>query len=68
VARTRALDRVLQWGHYLIPQWYSSIDRIIYWNKLSRPDTIPLQGADLGSWWFDAAKAATIRGANEQAK
>lgn len=68
VARTRALDRVLQWGHYLIPQWYSSIDRIIYWNKLSRPDTIPLQGADLSSWWFDAAKAATIKGANAQAK
>jgi microcin C transport system substrate-binding protein len=68
VMRTRALDRVLQWGHYLIPQWYSNVDRVIYWNKLSRPDAIPLQGADLGSWWFDAAKAATIKGVTGQAK
>ena len=68
VMRTRALDRALQWGHYLIPQWYSNVDRVIYWNKLSRPDAIPLQGADLGSWWFDAAKAATVKGVTGQAK
>lgn len=66
VARTRALDRVLQWGHYLIPHWYSSVDRMIYWNKLSRPDVTPLQGANVGTWWFDAAKADKLKAARGQ--
>lgn len=60
VAHTRALDRVLQWGHYLIPHWYSSNDRIIYWDKFSRPDVTPMQGLQLGTWWFDVAKSQVL--------
>jgi len=60
VTRTRALDRVLQWGHYLIPHWHLDYDRLIFWNKFERPAVTPLSGAQLGTWWInpDAAKAA----------
>ena len=64
VNRTRALDRVLQWGHYLIPHFYSDIDRLIYWNKYQRPKVTPTQGAQLDTWWYDPAQAQ----ATEKAK
>jgi len=63
VARTRALDRVLQWGHYLIPHWFSRVDRVIYWNKFSRPEATPMQGSQTGTWWYDAAKADALAAA-----
>ena len=37
VAATRALDRVLLWNHYVIPQWYLQYDRISYWTKFKHP-------------------------------
>lgn len=63
VTRTRALDRVLQWGHYLIPHWHLDYDRLIFWNKFQRPDITPTSGAQFNTWWVnpDAAKA-TIEG------
>lgn len=51
VARVRALDRVLLYGHYVVPQWYLNVDRIAYWNKLARPDEVPKNGVDLSNWW-----------------
>ena len=55
VARTRALDRVLQWGHYVVPNWHIDTDRIIYWKKLVRSDATPLQGFQLDACWIDPA-------------
>ena len=63
VARTRALDRVLLWGHYVIPQWHIRADRFAFWDKFGRPDKIPLRGADIGTWWLDGEKAAAIKAA-----
>jgi microcin C transport system substrate-binding protein len=73
IARTRALDRVLLWGFYVIPAWYSSIDRVLYWNKFSYPEVSPMRGVQVDTWWFDAAKAAALeaemqRGADRQAR
>lgn len=51
VARVRALDRVLQWGHYVIPQWHIPYDRIAFWDKFDRPAITPLQGVQLDTWW-----------------
>ena len=51
VARTRALDRVLLWNYYVIPQWHLGVDRIAFWNKFGMPKTVPLMGADLMTWW-----------------
>jgi microcin C transport system substrate-binding protein len=62
VTRTHALDRVLQWGFYVIPQWHIDSDRLIYWNRFSRPDVIPPMGTQLDTWWVDEAKVAALAG------
>ncbi len=59
VAATRALDRVLLWNHYVIPQWHVRIDRIAYWDKFGIPKH-PKYGADTMSWWIDPAKEAAL--------
>lgn len=56
VTRTRALDRVLLWGHYIIPQWHIAHTRVAYWNKFSRPNVNPKYGIDFYSWWIDPQK------------
>ncbi|MEE9140363.1 MAG: extracellular solute-binding protein [Alphaproteobacteria bacterium] len=61
VARTRALDRVLLWGHYVVPQWHITYFRIAYWNKLARPAITPKYQLGLFSWWVDPAKAERLR-------
>ena len=61
VARTRALDRVLLWNHYVIPHWHLGIDRVAYWDKFGMPKVIPAQGVEPFAWWFDPAKAKGLR-------
>ena len=56
----RALDRVLLWGHYIIPQWYKGSHGLVYWNKFSRPDILAKYSLSLDTWWFDAAKAEKL--------
>ncbi|MDM7849700.1 extracellular solute-binding protein [Pseudochrobactrum kiredjianiae] len=52
VATTRALDRVLLWNYYTVPQWYSDTINIAYWNKFGLPDKQPdYAGIDPFSWW-----------------
>lgn len=60
VARTRALDRVLLHGHYVIPNWHLRSDRTLYWDKFSRPAVTPRRGTSTDYWWFDAEKAARL--------
>ncbi len=60
-AATRALDRVLLWGDYVVPQWYSPNDRIAYWTKFGRPERLPSRGTGfLQVWWLDGAKAKAL--------
>ena len=42
VAATRALDRVLLWNHYVVPQWYAPYQRIAYWNRFAYPASAPI--------------------------
>jgi len=52
VAYTRALDRVLLAGHYVIPHWHIDYWRIAYWKKLGKPDTLSdLTPAIVDTWW-----------------
>jgi microcin C transport system substrate-binding protein len=51
VHRVRALDRVLLNGHYVIPHWHLTKDRVAYWNFLQRPGETPKNGVDLNNWW-----------------
>jgi microcin C transport system substrate-binding protein len=60
VIACRALDRVLQWGHYMIPNWHAPYDRIAYWDKFSRPEITPTRGNQFFAWWVDAEKAKTL--------
>ncbi len=60
VYRTRALDRVLQWQHIVIPQLHIPYDRVLYWSKFTRPEIIPTQGASLFTWWVDPAKVQAL--------
>jgi microcin C transport system substrate-binding protein len=57
----RALDRVLLWNHYVIPQWHLSKFRVAYYNKFSRPETRPTYSLGTGTWWLDEEKAAALK-------
>ncbi|HEY3432725.1 MAG TPA: extracellular solute-binding protein [Rhodocyclaceae bacterium] len=54
-AASRALDRVLMQGHYVIPQFYSNTHRVAYKRGLGFPQTLPLyytaQEWVLSTWW-----------------
>lgn len=54
ITRTKVLDRVLLWNHYVIPQWHLPKQRISYWNKLSHPSVFPKSGVNLDTWWIKA--------------
>jgi len=62
IANTRALDRVLQWGFYLIPEFNVPFFRVAYWNKFSHPETTPKYSLGLDTWWVDPDKEAALRG------
>ncbi len=51
VAHTRALDRVLLWGHYVVPNWHIKTWRVAYWNHLAHPQVTPQQDIGLMTWW-----------------
>jgi microcin C transport system substrate-binding protein len=52
VARTRALDRVLLWGHYVIPHWHTTAFRVAYWNRFGRPAVSPKYELGFDTWWI----------------
>ncbi len=60
VTRVHALDRVLLWGFYVVPNWHLSVSRVAYWDKFDRPKQSPKYGVDFMAWWVDAAKAASL--------
>jgi microcin C transport system substrate-binding protein len=62
VAATKALDRVLLWNFYVVPQWTYGKVRSARWDRYSRPDPLPKYGASAFPtiWWWDAAKAAKV--------
>ncbi len=62
VAATRALDRVLLWNHYVVPQWNYPKVRTARWDRFGRPSELPKYGLSgfPALWWFDPDKAARI--------
>jgi microcin C transport system substrate-binding protein len=68
VARTRALDRVLLHGHYVIPNWHTRVDRTLYWDKFSRPEVTPKNGTDISYWWYVDSKAGAVAEARRAAR
>jgi microcin C transport system substrate-binding protein len=61
VARTRALDRVLLWGCYVIPHWHIQAFRVAYWAKFGRPRIPPKYALGFpDTWWVDPAREAEL--------
>ena len=58
--RTRALDRVLSWGHYVVPHWHIRADRVLYWDKFGMPKTPVRTGVMTDRWWFDEERASAL--------
>ncbi len=59
-AAIKALDRILLWNFYVVPQWYYPFARTARWDRFGHPDTMPKYGASAFPtvWWWDAQKAA----------
>ncbi|MGB0664828.1 MAG: extracellular solute-binding protein [Pontibacterium sp.] len=55
VLTCRALDRVLQWSYYVIPQFHISSYRVAYWNKFERPEIAPKKALGFSTWWIKDA-------------
>jgi microcin C transport system substrate-binding protein len=65
LTRAHALDRLLQWGFYAIPQWYRPDNRVAYWNMFGHPEKTPpyltsTLDINFSGWWYDAAKEAGL--------
>jgi len=61
-AATQALDRVLLWNHYVVPQWSYDKLRTARWDKFGRPELMPKYGISAFPtiWWWDARRVAKL--------
>ena len=51
ITQARALDRVLQWGFYVIPNWHIKSWRVAYSNHIGHPAVPPLYDIGTTTWW-----------------
>lgn len=60
IAATKALDRVLLWNHYVVPQFTYNKVRTARWDRFGRPAEPPKYGQSgfPAIWWYDAERAA----------
>ncbi len=68
VTATHALDRVLSWGHYVIPNWYLPYFRVASWDKFARPKITPPYDLALDTWWVVPQRARDIEAKKSQVK
>ncbi|WP_460422408.1 extracellular solute-binding protein [Pseudomonas sp. ZL2] len=52
IEHSRALDRVLQWGYYVIPNWHIKTWRVAYWNHIGHPKVSPKYDIGINTWWI----------------
>jgi microcin C transport system substrate-binding protein len=61
VAATKALDRVLLWHYYVVPQFTYGFSRYARWDRFSHAPLPKYGRSGLPAlWWFDKAKADKI--------
>ena len=61
VAATRALDRVLMWNYYTVPNWYAPFERVAHWNRFGQPEKSPEYNLPmLTTWWWDEQRAKAL--------
>ncbi len=61
-----ALDRVLLWRWYMVPNWDSRTFHIAWWDRFGQPGVPIRDGFNFDTWWVDTAKAAAIDAAKRQ--
>jgi microcin C transport system substrate-binding protein len=60
VAHARALDRVLQYGYYVIPNFHLAAFRVAYWDKFRRPAISPKYALGFDTWWVDPTAEKSV--------
>lgn len=67
IDHARALDRVLLWGYYVIPNWHIKTWRVAYWNHIGHPKVSPKYDVGIDTWWIkpDVTPAVTEAAADE---
>src|SRR5262249_23564119 len=60
IAHTHALDRVLQYGYYLIPHYHTAKFRVALWDKFRRPAISPKYAVGMETWWIDPSAEQSI--------
>lgn len=58
VAATRALDRVLLWTYYVVPQWHTAYERVAVWAYIAHPEPTPAYSIGFPDLWWYEEKAA----------
>lgn len=66
VRYAHALDRVLQWGYYWIPNYYPPGSSSVWWNRFGRPKIAPLFDVGIDTWWQVSATPLTTAQMREQ--
>jgi len=66
VTATHALDRVLSWGHYVIPNWHFPYFRVASWDKFARPKVSPPYALALDTWWIAPQRAQDVEAKKQQ--
>jgi len=68
LAATRALDRVLLWNHYVVPQWTLFDERTARWNRFGHPGHMPKYGMSAfpAIWWWEGVQIAEQRSASNE--
>ena len=62
IARTKALDRVLLWNHYVIPHFHLQASRLVFWDIFGRPEKVAKYSSGFPStWWLDKGKEKAVR-------
>lgn len=65
-AAARALDRVLLWRWYMVPNWENLVFNVAYWDRFGHPDKPIREGFNFDTWWVDPAKAAATDAARRR--
>jgi microcin C transport system substrate-binding protein len=62
LVHTKALDRTLLWGFYMVPNWHIKTWRVAYWDHIAHPKAKSLSDVGLDSWWMkpDAKPAIPV--------
>ena len=60
ISATKALDRVLLFGYYVVPHWHIQNFRIAYWDKFGQPKINPKYDLGIDTWWYDSKKVKLL--------